>query len=229
LHGTVNLPAKSLVLTDNVDEESYISQFNIDSDIIHTIDSNITGYDVLIIAGKNGLTDDEMARITMFANQGGIVFIIPDTSTGVSGFPFSVTFENGRIFKSLITADTHFISGLGNSDFYFRTLKDVTFINIEDGESVLDIPVIVSKRYGPGKFVFCGINPDNFKPVIANARDYISFIDYYTHHKAFRIINQLLKNCGVAFKTESVFYPTSMRQLYMKDFPAYDVNAFHNW
>ncbi|MBN2440625.1 MAG: hypothetical protein JXJ04_04750, partial [Spirochaetales bacterium] len=52
LHGTVNLPAKSLVLTDNVDEDTFITQCNIDADIIHTIDSNIDGYDVLIIAGK---------------------------------------------------------------------------------------------------------------------------------------------------------------------------------
>lgn len=137
--------------------------------------------------------------------------------------------EQKNIFKAIIQKHNKLLCGLGDCDFYFRTPKLVILINIPDAKKLPDIPIITSKTYGKGEYIFCGLAPDNFIPRSSDTVDYVSFIDFYTQHKAYRIIDTLLLNCGASFNMAEVFTKDQKITHYMKEIPSYDVNAFHNW
>ncbi len=186
--------------------------------------------ETVVIGGEIGLKEPEIKKLDDFVMDGGTVLFLTGGGREFDyDLPFFVDITAEKVFRAEPRDSGSLLKGLGSGGFYFRNEKVLTGFQAENAEEILSPGLIIRKKRGNGYYLFCGINPEDFRYRPSGEADYDSFINDYTVKKAFRILNRLLISQGIipgkislfSFETEKGFYP--------EGFTTYDVNAFHNW
>ena len=220
-------PSRTLAIAD-APFHAILEECRIDSVFVEGMPGDLSRYDVVIAANVPQLSDSEHASIRQFVQNGGVAVCcggeVPSSLTA----PFGIEPTVASIFHATITNHHPLLAGLGNSDFYFREPKAAILFRGEGADPILSDPILSVQDYGKGKFIFLGLDPENFRPSAPAGEQ--SFIDVYVHQKAYRILNTVLRNAGVRHLPLSPFEAAGdSRPMYISNLPDYDVNAFHNW
>lgn len=151
--------------------------------------SNLDDVGLLIVGqGCEKELRDNKGKIAQFARNGGTVFCLQQPAgMDLSWLPFAVTITERELFRVFIdneACNNRLLSGLGNSEFYFRDNHKLPVVSSLPAGSFSTVPGIVCEvPYGKGSYVFCQVTPADF----ANTR---------TEEKIKRTLVTLLNNCG---------------------------------
>ena len=171
--------------------------------------SSLVGCSAAIIAGVKP-DNAALKKIQDFADQGGIVFCIGGRANAdiFSALPFTGAVEPVSAFRLLVKNRNALLRGLGNSDFYFRDVKDMNIFPQLAGNSLLDQPVLCAVKKGRGMYILAGFDHNTLKEkpvVLPGNKEYYSFIDTYIRQKVYRIFSVMLGNAGASFNMPALF------------------------
>ena len=165
--------------------------------------STLKKYGLLILSPENfNELNSVKSEIGNFVRKGGKVLCLLGKGNREESFkwlPFEISAKRIRRYNAFPDKENKLIRGLGNSDFYWRAVKNM-YVFGSNVEKIVNPGIISTKEYGKGEYIFCGINPDNFVPAKNS-----SFIYDEVHQKTIRIISTLLTNLGVNSNAVSLF------------------------
>lgn len=158
----------------------------------------------LLIVGEGGEKEllANKKSITGFVQNGGTVFCLPEPADAdLSWLPFPLKIEEKEFFRVFVDkyiAKEPLLSGLGNSEFYFRNNYKIPVVTaVPEGGFVTDPGLVARIPYGKGAYIFCQADPATFQKSRAE-------------EKVQRLLLTLLNNCGA-----NTLYPLS----FLKDIP----------
>ncbi|MBI4979464.1 MAG: hypothetical protein HZC28_18450 [Spirochaetes bacterium] len=163
--------------------------------------SDISGYDTVFCC-QSPAAELEAARssIAAFVSAGGTFLWQGRTPDGrLDWAPVDVNAETRRVFRGQITdtAAGSLFTGLGNSDFNFRKVTNVSVFHADGARAISDPPLAIELSHGKGRMVFIGISIEDLAvTTVPKGEDYVSFIDRFTALKPLRMVNTVMANCG---------------------------------
>lgn len=148
----------------------------------------LDGVKVLAVGegAASGLSKETVSR---FLASGGTLVSLPKPAAELKGapwLPLPAPIEEKQVWRALTPKPlTGLLSGLGNSDFYWKTRHSITVLRPSAGSQVLDPGVACSISLAKGSLVFLQADPE----AMQNAR---------AKQKATRILATVLANAGAA-------------------------------